>query len=215
MNFAQSKSVIETVKRRGKQFSEYPSYFNGFSLMSSSTGVTSVKPSILTSSNLKNKSIDTSSKHLNARNLSSSVNLTSTATSRMKMNLTLAKNPLVEKTSSAMNLKTNLSAGLKLDTSTKLSSTLSTKSSPSLNLSNKLLVTSNLTTKTGSLSLKRKTETSSDFDEEVKKHRICVVENGDVVELNKMKVDLTQPGKTNQCSLNTGFNFNIFRYYGN
>ena len=167
--------------------------------MSSSTGVTSVKPSILTSSNLKNKSIDTSSKHLNARNLSSSVNLTSTA-SRMKMNLTLTKNPLVEKTSSAMNLKTNLSAGLKLDTSTKRSSTLSTKSSPSLNLSNKLLVTSNLTTKTGSISLKRKTETSSDLDEEAKKHRICVVENGDVVELNKMKVDLTQPGETNQDS---------------
>ena len=200
MNFAQSKSVIETGKRRGKRFSEYPSYFNGLSLMSSSTGVTSVKPSILTSSNLKNKSIDTSSKHLNARNLSSSVNLTSTA-SRMKMNLTLTKNPLVEKTSSAMNLKTNLSGGLKLDTSTKLSSTLSTKSSPSLNLSNKLLVTSNLTTKTGSISLKRKTETSSDFDEEVKKQRICVIENGDVVELNKMKVDLTQPSKTSQCNV--------------
>ena len=62
-------------------------------------------------------------------------------------------------------------------------------------------MTSNLTTKTGSISLKRKTETSSDFDEEVKKQRICVIENGDVVELNKMKVDLTQPSKTSQCNV--------------
>ena len=49
--------------------------------------------------------------------------------------------------------------------------------------------------------MKRKTETSSDFDEEVKKQRICVIENGDVVELNKMKVDLTQPSKTSQCNV--------------
>ena len=93
-------------------------------------------------------------------------------------------------------MKSNLSAVLKLNTAPKLTSILSTKSSPSLNLSNKFLVTSNLTTKTGSLSLKRKTENSFDFEEEVKKHRICAVETGDVVELNKMKVDLTQPGKT-------------------
>ena len=93
-----------------------------------------------------------------------------------------------------MNLKTDLKMNMStIDTSTK--TLLSTKSSPSLNLSNKLLVTSNLTTKTVSLSLKRKTDTSSDSDEEVKKHRISVVESGEVIELKKMKVDLTQPGK--------------------
>ena len=167
----------------------------GFSL-TSSTLATNLKPSVLTSSNLKNKSIDLSSKHLNARNLSSSI-LTSSATSGMKLNLQLSKIPLVQKTSSSMNLKTDLKMNMStINTSTK--TLLSTKSSPSLNLSNKLLVTSNLTTKTGSLSLKRKTDTSSDSDEEVKKHRISVVENGEVIEMKKMKVDLTQPGQLTQ-----------------
>ena len=182
-----------------------------FSLISSARAQ-DLKPSILTSSNLKNKSIDISSKHLNARNLSSSSILTSSATNGMKLNLTLTKNPLVQKTSSSMNLKTNFSTDLKLNMSTINTSTkgiLSTTSSPRLNLSNKLLLTSNLTTKTGSLSLKRKTDTSSDSDEEVKKHRISVVENGDVIELKKMKVDLTQPGKDPRANPRSNDRFNL------